>query len=94
MSHAAAPSTLLQQLPHLAHSDASGSAAIVAFDGNDLEVVFTQFHLKVGPCLEVVCDGNGPAYALRGADRPVLMKGRVFSNRDVEDAGILYYVVC
>lgn len=74
--------------------DVSGSAALVALDGEDLVVVRAKGQAGLGPGVKVVLDGDGAADAVVAADGPVLVKGGGALDAGLVDALRLVDVVC
>lgn len=74
--------------------DVSGSAALVALDGEDLIVVRAKVQAGLRPGVEVVLDGDGAADAVVAADRPVLVEGGGALDAGLVDALGLVDVVC
>lgn len=78
----------------LGDGDVSGSAALVALDGQDLVVVRAQVQAGLRPGVKVVLDGDGAADAVVAADGPVLVEGGGALDAGLVDALGLVDVVC
>ena len=74
--------------------EAALAAAAPALDSENLVVQGAEVHAGLGPCVEVVLDGDGAAGACARADGDVLLEGRGALDRGLVDLLVLPNLVC
>ena len=82
-----------QRATRLGNSDISRTRGLVTLSGDNLVVVSTELHAKLGPSVEVVGSGDGTRRTLVLADAPVLVEGSGTRNGGLVGANTLVDIV-